>query len=329
MALGWGIVGCGDIAYKRVAPAMVEHTGSALSAFFSHSAQRAEEMRDRFGASRAYSDLDGFLADDQVQAVYIASPQDRHCAETLAAANAGKHVLCEKPMAMTAGECEQMIGACRDNGVQLGIAYYRRWYPKARKMKELIDSGAIGKPVRARVLIGGRYDPAPDDWKHWRVTDAAGGGALMDVGSHRLDLICYLLGQPSKVAGLASNLVMPYNAPDTESLLCEMASGCHVTCGCQWNLPVGHDEMEIHGTEGSLVATPFDGESLVLRGGGQDRAIELEPRAANVHYPLVASFAERVAAGQAPEFNGVDGMQATRIIHGAYRSSHSGAWEQA
>ncbi|MGC9316923.1 MAG: Gfo/Idh/MocA family protein [Armatimonadota bacterium] len=329
MPLQWAIVGCGDIANKRVAPAMVEDPGSELVALFSNTPERAEEMAQRFGARRAYSDLAAVLADDRVEAVYLASPPARHLAETVAAAQAGKHVLCEKPMALSVAQCRQMIEACRDNGVALAVSYYRRWYPKSRRIKQLIDEGAIGRPVRARVMIGGRYDPAEDDWKHWRVTEAAGGGALMDTGSHRLDLICYWLGEPARVAGLTGHLAMDYAVPDTETLICEMADGCHLTCACHWNVPVGSDMMEIHGTTASLIATPFDGDTLTLRAPGGETPIDIQPRAHNVHLPLVASFAERVGAGEPPEFDGVDGMQASRIIDAAYRSAESGRWEQA
>lgn len=329
MPLRWAIIGCGDIANKRVAPAMVEDENSELVAFYSRTAERAEDMCDRFGAARAYTDLSALLADDGVDAVYIASPQDRHCAETVAAAQAGKHVLCEKPMAVTLDECQLMIDTCREHDVKLGIAYYRRWYPKARKIKELLDSGAIGTPVSARIFIAGKYDPAPDDWKHWRVESPAGGGAMMDVGSHRLDLIAYWLGEPERVAGLSDNLCMSYDVPDIESLLCRMQSGCHLTCVAGWSLGNGFDEMEIHGTEGSIIATPFDGQHLALRRQGAGEEIELPPQSHNVHLPLVASFAARVSAGQEPEFGGEDGMQATRIIHGGYRSHQSGVWEQA
>ncbi len=329
MPLRWAIIGCGDIANKRVAPAMVEDPSSELLAFFSHTPERAEEMRARFGAKRAYSDLTALLADDGIDAVYIASPQQRHCAETVAAAQAGKHVLCEKPMAVTLDECRRMIAACADNSVALAIAYYRRWYPKARAMKRLIGDGAIGTPVRARIRVGGRYDPAENDWKHWRVTAPAGGGALMDVGSHRLDIICYLLGEPARVAGLTGHLAMDYDVPDTETLICEMASGAHLVCECQWNLPLGSDEMEVHGTEAALIATPFDEDTLILRTPDGDEPVALDAKSHNVHLPLVASFARRVGAGEPPEFDGVDGMQASRIITAAIRSAASGCWEDA
>jgi len=161
------------------------------------------------------------------------------------------------------------------------------------------------------------------------VTAPAGGGALMDVGSHRLDIVCYLLGEPARVAGLTGHIVMDYDVPDTETLICEMAIGAHLVCECQWNLPLGSDEMEIHGTEAALIATPFDGDALILRTPAGDEPVALDAKSHNVHLPLVASFAQRVSAGEPPEFDGVDGMQASRIITAAIRSAASGVWEDA
>lgn len=329
MPLRWAIIGCGDIARKRVGPAMVEDVNSEPVAMFSNTLARAHEFCELFGAKRAYDCLDDLWADEEVEAVYIASPHFRHRDETLAAAHAGKHVLCEKPMACHLCECREMIQACADHGVALAIAYYRRWYPKARKMKELIDQGAIGQPIRARVCIGGLYNPARDDWKHWRVSAESRGGALMDVGSHRLDIVCYLLGEPQRVCGVTDHLVMDYEAPDTETLLCRMANGVHLECACHWNLPASADELEIHGTEGSLIATPFDGDTLRVRTKGGEEELDVTRPFENVHLPLIASFAERVGSGRPPEFDGTDGMQASRIIDGCYRSSASGCWEEA
>ena len=112
MNIGWGIVGCGDIANKAVAPAINAQPDSRLVAFFSNTPERAEEMRAAHGAARAYSDLGDILADDEIQAIYVSSPVHRHAPETIAAAEAGKHVLCEKPMALDVAEAERMIAAC-------------------------------------------------------------------------------------------------------------------------------------------------------------------------------------------------------------------------
>jgi len=152
-------------------------------------------------------------------------------------------------------------------------------------------------------------------------------GAVGLVQLRRLDLICYLLGEPQRVCGLTDHRVMDYAVPDTESLLCRMADGTHVACSCYWNMPLSADEMEIHGTEGSLLATPFDANTLVVRTRGGEETLDVTRPFANVHLPLIASFAARVGAGQPPEFDGTDGMQATRIIDGCYRSHASGQWE--
>jgi len=317
--IGWGIVGCGDIANKAVAPAINAQPDSRLVAFLSNTPERAEEMRTAHGALRAYSDLGEILADDDIHAVYVSSPVHRHAPETIAAAEAGKHVLCEKPMALDVAEAERMIAACDAARVHLAVAYYRRFYPKTREMKRLIEAGAIGKPVLARVIIGGRVVIAEDNPKHWRVVPAtSGGGALMDVGSHRLDVICHLLGEPESVCGFADNLDRPDMAvPDTESVLCRMSTGAHLHCTAYWGMPHDADEMEIWGTEGRLIATPFDGPELTLARGGEREVFDL-PHADNRHYPLVDDFARGLADGCGPSYSGRDGLLTQRILAGCH-----------
>ena len=324
MSVGWGIVGCGDITNKAVAPAINAQPDSELVAFFSNSPERAEEMRAAHGAKRAYSHLDDILADDEVDVIYVASPVHRHAPESIAAARAGKHVICEKPMALTMPEAEEMIAAAEDAGVHLAAAYYRRFYPKARKMKQLLDEGAIGKPLLAQVAIGSRPVITEDNPKHWRTVIAtAGGGALMDVGSHRLDITCWLLGEPERVCGFADNLDRPdMQVPDTESLLCRMASGAHLHCTAYWSMPDRADDMEIWGTEGRLLATPFDGPELTVVRGDERQTLDL-PRPDNPHYPLVDDFARGLVEGRGPTFTGRDGILAQRIINGCYDSSRS------
>ncbi len=327
--LKWGIVGCGDIANKSIAPALVADEHSKLVAFFSHSLERAEEMRDRFGVEAAYDDLDALLNDDRIEAVYLSSPVHRHCPEAVAAAEAGKHVLCEKPMALSADDCRRMIQAARSNGVHLAVAYFRRFWPKARRMKRLIRDGSIGRPVSARIRLGGLYDPSPQDPKHWRVRLAeGGGGALQDVGSHRLDLMCYLLGEPRRVAGMADTLTMDYEVADTETLICRFANGAHLVCETYWNLPRPLDEFEIRGSEGSLMATPFDaGPVLLLDRYEKIEELEVPPPEGIRHQALIEDFSEAIAEGRAPGFDGHDGMFATAVIAAAYRSWQTGRWE--
>jgi predicted dehydrogenase len=121
--LGWGIVGAGDIVRKRVAPAIVDLPNCELTAIVRADAARAEEFAREFGARRWYSTADEMFVDPEIDAVYVATPVYLHAPQTIAAAEAGKHVLCEKPMAMNSDECDSMIAACEANGVKLGIAY--------------------------------------------------------------------------------------------------------------------------------------------------------------------------------------------------------------
>jgi predicted dehydrogenase len=127
--LNWGLIGAGDIAQKRIAPALRDLANCNLVAVSRARAELAEAFAREFSVSRWYADWADLLKDDEIDAVYIATPVFLHAEQTIAAAEAGKHVLCEKPMALNVQECDRMIEACRANNVQLGIAYYRRFYP--------------------------------------------------------------------------------------------------------------------------------------------------------------------------------------------------------
>src|SRR6185369_5651028 len=112
-------------------------------------------------AARSYADWHDLIVDPDVHAVYVATPVHLHAEQTVAAAEAGKHVLCEKPMAMDTAECDRMIAACRASGVTLGIAYYRRFYPIVARLKQVLETGEIGRPVYAQIMAFEPFDPQP------------------------------------------------------------------------------------------------------------------------------------------------------------------------
>ena len=145
----WGLIGCGDISEKRVAPALRDAPGSALVAVARAQADKAADFAARHGASRSYADWRDLVRDEGLDAVYVATPVRLHAEQAVAAAEAGKHVLCEKPMALDPASCERMIAAARAHDVRLGVAYYRHHYPVVRRLRGLIDSGEIGGPVLA------------------------------------------------------------------------------------------------------------------------------------------------------------------------------------
>ena len=204
MPLRWGILGCGDIVRKRVARAIQTHPACRLEAACRRDEARLQEFCKAFEVPRGYTDADELLRDAAIDAVYIATPVRLHLPQTLAAAAAGKHVLVEKPMARSVLECDAMIAACRQAGVKLGVAYYRRFYPIVARMRALVQDGAIGDVLSVSAVTSTPLALGAGEEGAWRVVlEESGGGALMDIGSHRIDLFLDLFGAIQDVHAFA------------------------------------------------------------------------------------------------------------------------------
>ncbi|MBI5831023.1 MAG: Gfo/Idh/MocA family oxidoreductase [Armatimonadetes bacterium] len=324
MALGWAISGVSDIATKALAPAVLAQPDAELVAVYSRSARRGGEFAQRFGSSAVYTDFGAMLSDPAVDIVYVGGEVDRHRPETIAAAEAGRHVLCEKPMALDAAECRAMIDACAANGVHLAIAYYRRYYPSVRKLTELVQAGALGQVLQAAIDMS--YYRRPLGERDWRTQPAGGGGALMDIGSHRLDVLCGLLGEPRRVAGFTAHRVHEHWAPDVETLIVEFACGAQATLRCNWCAGASQDLFTVVGTEAVALLGALEEPSFILRRRGQpDEMVQAGAPAAITHGPLVDDLTQRLLAGQPPRFDGLAGYQASRIMDGCYRSAATGS----
>ena len=204
--LKWGLIGAGDIARKRIAPALRDLPNCELVSVSRSRAGLAEGFATEFGARKWFADWREQVADPEIDAVYIATPVYLHAEQTTAAAEAGKHVLCEKPMALSVAECDRMIAASEANGVRLGIAYYRRFYPVLGRAKEIIASGEIGSVTLAQANAFEYIDLADDDPRHWFLEKVkSGGGPMMDFGCHRIELLIDLFGDVKEVSSLVSN----------------------------------------------------------------------------------------------------------------------------
>lgn len=329
--LRWGICGCGKIVETAVAPAMMADELSRIQGFYSNTHAHAEELRQHFNGKRTYETYADMLTDEEINAIYVASPTHRHAKETIGALQAGKHVLCESPMALTVEDCRAMIAAAQANDVHLAVSCPQRFRPKTQIMRKLIRRGEIGTPVSARLRIGMYYRPEPEAWEAWRVEpEKSGGGQMQTIGSHRLDAMCYLLGEPEKATGMFDTLTMDYAVADTETLICRMRSGVHLVAESCSNAPSPLDEFEIRGSEGTLIATPFDsGSMIMLERQGEAEEIETPASEENRHIPMLQDFSVSVTEGRPPNFNGYDGLQATAILAAAYASQASGKWEKA
>ncbi len=320
----WGIIGCGDVAEHKGGPALYNVAHSRLVAVMSRRPGRAEDFARRHHAQRYYTNVEALLTDEEVNAVYVATPPNVHAELTEQAARAGKHVLCEKPMAMTVAECRRMIQACRDHGVQLMIAYYRRFFPVVIKMKEAVQAGVIGHPVRARAAVADFYTPRADGERKWLIDKGtAGGGFLTDVATHRLDLLAFFLGQVRELAAFVDTQHFDFDVDDASVLVMRFDNGAHATGTFNWNVGASIDEFEICGTRGRLLARNLGAGQLDVFADGEATSYSLPPPSIT-HLGLVAHFVECLRTGQPNALPGEEGIHATRMTEAAYESAREG-----
>jgi predicted dehydrogenase len=292
--MNWIVIGIGDIATRRVIPAIQSHAGSRLYGVVTRDPRKATAYE-----VRVWTELGEALRDAAVDAVYVATPVFLHAQQSVQSLRAGKHVLCEKPMAMNAAEARGMVEAAVETRRTLGVAYYRRMYPKLNRAKQLIESGAIGTPMVAELTSHGWFDGNELD-RGWLLDPAkAGGGPLFDIASHRIDVLNYLFGQPQRVAGQISNAVHAYAVEDNATVMIEYAGGMRGIVDVRWNSRVRRDECRIRGTDGEIDLSPLNGPEL--RYGGKEEY--LEPHI-NLHYPLIEHFVDAVMRNKSPRASG-------------------------
>jgi predicted dehydrogenase len=283
-ALDWLVIGIGDITTKRVIPAILSERRSRLAGVVTRDPTKAGP----YGVP-SWISLDQALAECAAAAVYVASPVFLHAPHTIAALRAGRHVLCEKPTAMNYAEACSMRDAARECARTLGVAYYRRMYPKVNRAMELMGAGAIGLPVFAEAtshdwfsLTGERFE--------WLTNPAkAGGGPLYDIASHRIDLMNYLFGMPVRATGQVSDLVRRFAVEDNATVLIEYHGGVRGMVDVRWHSRVARDEFRIRGTDGEMELSPLNGPALVYPGGREEI-----PAPANLHYPCIENFVSAV-----------------------------------
>jgi predicted dehydrogenase len=322
--LRWGIIGAGDIVRKRVAPAMRESPACELLGIARARADLAESTAQTLGARRWYPRWQDLIADADVQSVYIATPVHLHADQTVAAAAAGKHVLCEKPMALDTAGCDRMIAACREHGVTLGVAYYRRFYPAVARVKGIIASGEIGEPVFAQMNAFEWFDPRPEHPRYWLLDRSrAGGGPMMDFGCHRLEVLVNLFGPVRRSVGMTANVIFKRDVEDTSAVLLQFEAGVcasvtvtHAACEAQ-------DTLHVFGTRGSIHCAALNAGDLRVRSGEHERT-ESHPPAGNVHRPLIEDFVASVSAGREPLAGGQVGRAVAAIEDVIYADATTG-----
>ncbi len=281
--LHWLVIGIGDITRKRVIPAIQAEERSVLYGVVTRDLRKAEA----YPGVRAWTSLDDALREEAIDAVYVASPVALHAPHTVASLRAGKHVLCEKPVGLNYSEAEDMVMAARGSGRLFGVAYYRRLYPKLIRTKALIATGVIGQPVLAEANC---HTWLNSEGREWLLDPKmSGGGPLYDTGSHRIDAMNFLFGQPVKAAGMRSNVVHRLAVEDSATVLIEYAGGVRAVVDVRWNSHVSRDQFRVIGTEGEINLDPLNGPSLRYAGVEENL-----PAHTNLHFPAVENFVRAV-----------------------------------
>ncbi len=326
----WGVLGSANIAVQKVIPAMQQSERCEVTALASRDLRKAQRFANELGIPRAYGSYDELLADPDIDAVYNPLPNHLHVPWTIKAAEAGKHVLCEKPIALTAEEARQLLAVRDRTGKKIEEAFMVRTHPQWIKVRELIEAGRIGE-VRS---IGGHFSYNNPDPQNIRNMADIGGGGLMDIG-------CYLIffsrlifkAEPGRVIGLIKKDAATRTDVLTSALLDFPQGQAAFTCGTRMT---PYQRIQIVGTTGRIeveipVNTPPDQRCKIMIDDGSDlfgAGVEtLEFQICDQYTVQADHFARSIREDQPPVNRLEDSIRNMSVIDAIFRSADSGAWE--
>jgi predicted dehydrogenase len=290
----WGMIGCGDVTEVKSGPGFQKAEHSSLVAVMRRDGVLAKDYAERHGVPRWYDDASKLISDPEVDAVYIATPPSSHKHYTLMAARTGKPVYVEKPMALNFSECQEMIAACKTASVPLFIAYYRRALPRFLKIKELVNSEAIG---RVRFVSVALYQPAGNlslSTLPWRVVpEISGGGLFVDLASHTLDFLDYVFGPIASVQGCAANQDGRYEAEDVVTGLFQFESGVQGIGVWCFTAAEKSDSVRIVGSGGEISFSTFDDRPILLKTAAGLTEYSV-PNPPHIQQPLIQTIVDEL-----------------------------------
>ncbi|NLE67020.1 MAG: Gfo/Idh/MocA family oxidoreductase [Lentisphaerae bacterium] len=336
----WGVIGCGGIAARRTIPEFKQRVSNAeLVSVMDADPARAEAVARQFGIPH-WCASEKELLRQPLDAVYIATPLNHHCRQVIAAARAGKHILCEKPMAGTLREADRMDAACRDAGIRFMMGFCMRNNVYHKKARELVQSGALGRMVMGRAELTCWYPPIPGAW---RQDIALGrGGALIDMGNHCLDILEWILGSRiTEVAGFQDQLVHAYATPveDTATTLVRFDNGAHGIVDNYFNVPdaAARNSLELYGTKGALIGQGTIGQDptgnlySILQpeetGYNAAQVRDVAPQRQDyrlegigLYGQMIDTFSRCIREGTEPPVTLADGRHSIALVQAVYQS---------
>lgn len=297
--IGWGFIGCGEVTEKKSGPAFNEVPGSHVVAVMSRNAEKAESYAKRHNIKKWYTDPLELINDPEINAIYIATPPSSHATFAIMAMKAGKPVYIEKPLAASYEDCARINRISELTGVPCFVAYYRRYLPYFQKVKQIIQSGAIGTPANVQIRFS--VPPRDLDYKSngslpWRLQpDIAGGGYFYDLAPHQLDLIQDIFGVITRAHGYCSNMAKLYKAEDTISACFYFENG--LPGSGSWCF-VGHqsakeDRIEVISEKGMLSFSVYNYSPIQLV-TSEGRSSIVVPNPPYVQLPIIRSVIEHL-----------------------------------
>lgn len=336
MAFGWGIISTGMHPENKIAPAINAASGGDLVAVYSRDQGRADAFAKRHGAKVAYSSLESLLNDDRVDGVFISSPNSLHAAQAIQAAEAGKHVLSEKPMTTTLQDALDMVRTCRDRGVKLGVGFELRHNPGHILARDLVRDGALGRVTLAQGqwgfgTRGQEVFPPREGLRQWWDDPEAMGGAstMMGTGVHVMDLLRFVMGQEIvEVAAITDGQTEARPLEQIAVLSLRFDNGTLGTLVCGRLLPDTRNDVAIYGINGRFTSreTVWEaqkGDIEVI----SDTVNRTESYPENYLANFIAQtedFQQAVAEDRDPAATGVDGLRSVEITLAAIESARTG-----
>lgn len=311
--LKWGIAGCGRFAESSFLPAIRSVRKSTVTALYSRDLNRAKTLADKFGVQKSFDNYDEFLASD-ISAVFIASPNSHHYEQVIKAAKAGKNILCEKPIALTSKQAEEMVNVCKENNVLFAVNYVHRYHPLVVKAKELLVNQRLGKLVSIDVHFNIDYPP---DTNFRFKKDLSGGGALRDIGTHMIDLLRYFGGEIESIDGVVSNLIYQSEVDDFALGTVKFVKSGYGTFNVSYNNKKAFNRIEILCHKGAIAIDHLIGRKLVapkLTILMEDETRKSFRKLGNKMVYVIKSVQKSFLKNETPHATGEDGLVNIKLM---------------
>jgi predicted dehydrogenase len=305
--INWGIAGCGRYAEHTFIPTLTFLRKSVLRSLYSHKISRAKELAEKSGAAGYFDNYDKFLKSD-INSVFISSVNADHYEQVIKAAEAGKNILCEKPLALSSKQAAEMVEACKKNNVFLAVNYIHRFHPHVNKAKELINNQTIGKLVSITLNFNIDFPPG----NNFRFNKAlSGGGALRDLGTHMIDLLRFIGGNIKEINGYLDNIVYQSEVEDFAVGIVKFEKGGYGIFNVSYNNRNAFNRIEILGDKGAISIEKLIGvktlpSKLTIQLEGEAKK-SFRKRGNKLLY-LLRSVQKSFLKGETPLITGEDGL---------------------